>query len=121
MSALPIYDNPTLLDYQKFVGYLGGDTELAEELIFLFVETSDDVLADIEQAYNAGNNEDLKRLAHGFKGACANVHATACREAALQLEQAVHANNVSATAQSIVGLKQAYNEVKQSIALLSKP
>ncbi len=111
-------DSVVLLDYQTFVGYLGGDTELADELLDVFVSTGDSVLNEIEEAYNTGSEEDLKRLAHGFKGACANIHAPGCRQAALQLEEAVHANNVSATAQSINGLKQAYNEVKHHIASL---
>lgn len=75
-----------LLDRQVVLERLNHDEELLSEMASLFIETSADMLADIEAAIQAKSPKRVKESAHGFKGAVHNFSDGAPYELSRALE-----------------------------------
>lgn len=72
-----------------------GDRELLEELAHLFTDEWPKSAAEIEAALKAGDATLLERLAHGLKGAAANVGAKRLSTAAWEMEKTSAARNLN--------------------------
>jgi HPt (histidine-containing phosphotransfer) domain-containing protein len=62
--------------------------DLATELLALFETTATATLGELRAALDAGDAEEMRRLAHRLKGSARNVGATGMAELAAALEQA---------------------------------
>ncbi len=77
-----------VLDAGELHDRLGGDRELARELLSVFLEEHANMSSGVEDALNAGDTAALKMKAHGLKGMAANISAGALRDISLRVEQA---------------------------------
>jgi HPt (histidine-containing phosphotransfer) domain-containing protein len=73
---------------------MDGDRELLEEIARLFADEWPKNAAEIEAALNAEDVTLLEGLAHGLKGASANVGAKRLSTAAFDLEKLARARNL---------------------------
>ncbi|HTM04965.1 MAG TPA: Hpt domain-containing protein [Vicinamibacterales bacterium] len=67
---------------------LGGDEELARQMAALFVDECPNMLDDVRRAVAGGSADDIRRVAHAFKGSVANFVADGPAAIALALEHA---------------------------------
>ena len=67
---------------------LGGDEELARQMAALFVDECPNMLDEMRRAVAGGRPDDVRRVAHAFKGSVANFVADGPAAIALALEQA---------------------------------
>jgi HPt (histidine-containing phosphotransfer) domain-containing protein len=75
---------------------LGGDQQLMNEVIQLFLDDCPVHLASIKAAVTARNLQTLRQSAHALKGAAGNISATALVKAAATLERIANEGRVEA-------------------------
>jgi len=92
-------------DEAEFLERVEDDRELGDELIRLFLDNCPKALADLQETLAQGDLDTLARLAHGVKGSIGVFGARACFEAALALEAAARAGDLSAARQAWVRLR----------------
>jgi two-component system sensor histidine kinase/response regulator len=83
----PDHASDSVLDVGQALERMEGDRELLEELAHLFTDEWPKSAAEIEVALKVGDATLLERLAHGLKGAAANVGAERLSTAALEMEK----------------------------------
>jgi len=85
--STPCVESDPVLDVAQALERMEGDRELLEELAHLFTDEWPKSAAEIEAALKAVDATVLERLAHGLKGAAANVGAERLSAAALEMEK----------------------------------
>ena len=76
-----------VFERQKVLFNLGGDEELLEQLIGMYIEDEPRLFADIEAAVIEGDAEALHNAAHALKGAVSNFCAGRAQTGAMHLER----------------------------------
>jgi two-component system sensor histidine kinase/response regulator len=79
-------DTPSL-DRHSLLERLGGDEELMQAVLRIFLEDCPKRLADIKSAVEACDAERIRTSAHALKGAAGNLSAIGLFEAARTLER----------------------------------
>ncbi len=69
------------------VDRLGGDEELARQLVELFVAECPKMMQAVRESVAAGDGEQVRRAAHAFKGSVGNFTESAPMTTAFELEQ----------------------------------
>lgn len=105
-GALPAVDRRDLL------ARLNGDAALASDLLRLFVDESEPLVARIREALARGDLPAVAREAHSLKGAAAYVSAVASRLIAGTLEAAARRDQADAVRELIEPLEQALRRVR---------
>jgi CheY-like chemotaxis protein len=75
-------------DRLRALQFVGGDSELLDEMIGLFLQRQPQLLARVEAAVLAGDAESLSEAAHAYKGAVSHFAASGVQDLALALERA---------------------------------
>ena len=101
-----------VLDGAAALERVDGDSELLEELVRLFTEESAKTLAELEQALNAQDGQQLERLAHTLKGCASNLGALVVPETARKLEEQAHSQNWESAAGLVRSLR---NDIERLI------
>ncbi len=96
-----------IFNKDELLNRTGGDKELLEELLNLFVKNFPDQLQALKQALQHNDIEQVTHQAHTIKGASANMGAYALKNAALSMETAGKDND-PVLAQA--ALKQLYSD-----------
>lgn len=73
---------------------LGGDEELARQLIELFVAECPRMMATVRDSVNAGDADAVRRAAHAFKGSVGNFTDGGPMTTAFELEQMGRAGSI---------------------------
>ena len=95
-----------LLDRERALRRMGGDTELLDGLMECFIEDAPDLIRQLDKALAAGDAAEVARFAHSLKGLAANFDAIACRDAAQLVEQIGFSNDLSNASPKIDQLKE---------------
>ena len=74
------------LDVAALRALVGDDSAFLRELAHTFVNTSEELLAELTHCAGRGERERLARAAHSLKGASANIHAEALRQLCAETE-----------------------------------
>jgi HPt (histidine-containing phosphotransfer) domain-containing protein len=101
----------TVFDRADLLERLGGDEEFVAEIVEIFLETADEMLAAVDSAVAAGDAHRVERAAHSMKGALLNIAAEPVADIALRLEQAGRSGELELCS-------QLYDELKQDYELL---
>jgi CheY-like chemotaxis protein len=87
--------------------HVGGDRELLDELVQMFMDGLGDQLEELRQCGMTGDLPKLGRLAHAQKGAAGSIGAVAARTLASALETACTAGDQATSASALAALLQA--------------
>jgi two-component system, sensor histidine kinase and response regulator len=79
---------PSCWNRLRALQFVGGDSELLDEMIGLFLQRHPQLLARVETAVLAGDTELLSEAAHTYKGAVSHFAAPGVQDLALALERA---------------------------------
>ncbi len=114
--------NSNVLDMGQVGELIDLDDTLAvlADFVNMFTEQSPARLAALRSAFTAGDLEEVGRVAHSFKGACANLGAIRAAEAARLLERAGHDRDGSAMAVWLDDLDVRYAEARDALRALVK-
>jgi two-component system sensor histidine kinase/response regulator len=91
-----------LRDEAKALEHLGGDSELLDELVRMFMDRLPEQLEELRQCGTSGDLRRLSRLAHAQKGSAGAIGAVAARTLASALETACNGGNIDAC-RSVLG------------------
>lgn len=89
-ASVQVGDERRAFDPSQMLENIGGDRELFGQLVELFVERHDAMLADIKEALASGNALEVERAAHTLKGTAGNLCALDVAQAAGRLEAVGH-------------------------------
>jgi CheY-like chemotaxis protein len=90
----------------------GGDAQLLQELVQMFLQECPGLLAEIRSAIAAKDAPKLRRLSHTFKGAVSTLAAPAACEAAQRLETMGHQGDLSRTDEAYALLEGAVERLR---------
>ena len=74
-------------DYRALVARCMGNLEFAERILAKFQRAFEHDLAELEEAFRAGDEAEMTRVAHRMKGASANASAGRLEQAAAEIER----------------------------------
>jgi CheY-like chemotaxis protein len=75
------------IDLAQLEAVTQGDEEFKRELIHAFIQSGEQVLAELDAAVRTQDRDRMGRAAHKLKGAAANMYAEAVRKACAELEE----------------------------------
>jgi two-component system, sensor histidine kinase and response regulator len=109
---------PGLIEEQKVLEGLGGDQELFEEVLNLFLEDSDRLLHDIQSAVALKDAAALGRSAHALKGSVANLSSGAAHTYAADLEKMGRNGECNGAQELVAKLGNALQELQHAASNL---
>jgi len=107
-----------LLDLETALERLGGDKEFLVELLEELVQQIDQSLPELKAAVEAQNFDEVRSLAHGMKGAAANLGADQATEIFLQLEMMGKNHDLSGAAEALATAQKLNEALKERIKSL---
>jgi two-component system sensor histidine kinase/response regulator len=99
------------VDQTALMSYLGGDVELRDEVVGLFLAESPRCLAEIRKAIEDRDHQSLEFASHALKGSLGNLFAQPAAEAAGTLER-------MGRERKLLGAKKAYAALEKEIGRL---
>jgi CheY-like chemotaxis protein/HPt (histidine-containing phosphotransfer) domain-containing protein len=121
VQPIRIVASPTLvLNKAEVLERAGGDAELLQEIIALFLNDCPALLSEIRNAYQQRDPERLERAAHTLKGSVSNFAAEGAVNAALALENIGRNRDLSDTAAAIMHLEKEIERVREELIILDK-
>ncbi len=106
------------VDPDALLGQLGRDPELLSELVQLFLEDKDDIVADLRSAADRRDARALERTAHRLKGAIGALARGPAMEAAARLELMGREGDLDGVEQALDALEEQVDEVGRELAAL---
>lgn len=100
-------------DEAKMLESVGGDQELLDELLALFVDTMEIDLKVVRAGITEQDGLKSSEAAHSIKGAAMALDFEAISTVAEQIEKACKADNFSSVPQNIEQLSSLLEEVKK--------
>lgn len=100
-----------MVDFDELVGRCMGNREIAERLIVKFCRKITADLESMSAGATASDADQVGRLAHGLKGAAANVACKEIRELAEQLEALGRAGDLSRAPALLHQLEEAHRKL----------
>ena len=110
-------NDAAVFDANKMLANIGGDVELFDQLIRLFLDRHRTMALDIKSAIDGRDNVMLQRAAHTMKGTVANLCATEVLEVASQLEAAGRLDTLEEVPALVLQLERA---VQRLVEVLSR-
>jgi CheY-like chemotaxis protein/HPt (histidine-containing phosphotransfer) domain-containing protein len=110
--------DPEVLDKTAVLKRVGGDLELLQELLDLFLHDCPQQLAAIREAIAGPDSEALERAAHRIKGAVGTFGARAAVEAALRLETMGREGDLTQAEAAYAALEAGIQRLKPALAAL---
>ena len=105
----------SVLDLTAAVDNLGGDVELLQEIVEMFVDVTADQLLSIKECIGARNVEQVAILAHGMKGSASNFCAREFIKAARELEMLACSGRLEGAEELLDRLNETFDELKEVI------
>ncbi|MBW2278377.1 MAG: Hpt domain-containing protein [Deltaproteobacteria bacterium] len=104
-------DSARIFDRDDLLARLGGDEQMLEAIVRVFLEDATAQLSGLRDAVRSRDPKVVRLRAHGLKGAAANLAAEPLRSASLALEQAGVSQDISSMSHLLV-------EVERELGLL---
>ncbi|MEW6732383.1 MAG: PAS domain S-box protein [Acidobacteriota bacterium] len=112
-------EQPSKLDLTrlaKLVAYDGADRSFIEQICNVYIEDTTAHIANLYEALEIRDTEELRIIAHTLKGASATLGAQSMAEICLRLENANKANNINLAEKLIAELEQEFESIKPELA-----
>ena len=101
----------TLVDYDASLQRLGGDKELFDEFVQIFMTDSPKLLSDLESAVESGDCRAVHQAAHALKGLMSNFGAKPCCALALEFEIAGREQDIASVKEELTKLTRLYEKL----------
>jgi HPt (histidine-containing phosphotransfer) domain-containing protein len=114
----PSANTGPMLDREVALSRVGGDPELLSEIAQLFLGEYPSQLAALSAAIHSGNASAVERAAHALKGSITTFGAQPAVQAALQIEQAGRASDLSRVSELLSDLESRLQILHAELATL---
>lgn len=101
-----------VIDQEGGLRRVGGDKELYDELIELFMDSSVDQIEQLREAVKNKETDTLRKVAHSIKGSAANLGIVQVQQTAYDIEKYGNEENIDEAAQSVEKLISEIERVK---------
>lgn len=109
-----------LFDLAELTRRVGGDTELAHDVLVAVIDDSRRLMVDIESAAAARDSRALRHAAHTMKGCVANVAAIELAARAAELEECAAKSDLTVCAPLVAPLRALFERVHDGLAAAAK-
>jgi HPt (histidine-containing phosphotransfer) domain-containing protein len=106
----------TPFDHEEMLERLGGDTELLDDVLVVFLEECPKMLEQVRGAVDEGDPMSVRRAAHSMKGALLNISAGPAAAEATQLELLGSEERLAESAAVLKRLQQELERLQQVLA-----
>ena len=103
-------------DREEMLERLGGDTELLDDVLQVFLEECPRMLEEVRGAVHGGDPKLVHRTAHSMKGALLNISAAPAAAEASQLEELGSEERLTEVAPVLERLRQEIERLQQVLA-----
>lgn len=103
-------------DREEMLERLGGDTELLDDVLVVFLEECPKMLEEVRSAVDEGDPMLVCRAAHSMKGALVNISAGPAAAAAKQLELLGNEERLAEGTPVLERLQQEIERLQQVLA-----
>ncbi len=107
-----------LLDLETALERLGGDKEFLIELLEELVQQIDQTLPELKSAVESENYDAVRSMAHGIKGAAANLGADKAMEIFYNLEMMGKGHDLTGAMEALAAAEQLNAQLKERIKTL---
>ncbi len=105
-----------IIDWETAIERLGGDRDFLIELLNELVEQIDQTMPELKQAIENANYSEVRSLAHGLKGAAANLGADKISAKFYEMELMGKEERLENALASFEDILQMNDELKQELA-----
>jgi two-component system, sensor histidine kinase and response regulator len=111
------------LDHDELVEQLGGDLQMAKELVSLFLGEWRREFDNVRRGVESGSAEDVKKAAHTLKGVIGNFSRGPSMHTAGKLETMARSGSLAGTAELVTALERQLRALDGDLRrfLASKP
>lgn len=109
-----------LFDLADLTRRVGGDTELAHDVLVAVIDDSVRLMREIETAAGAQDLRALRHAAHTMKGCVANVAAVELAARAAELEHCTAKQDVAICAELVAPLRRLFDRVHAGLAAAAR-
>jgi HPt (histidine-containing phosphotransfer) domain-containing protein len=99
----------------RHFGQLGGDDNLFRELIGLFLDRREVMIANIQRAIAGGDSAALQHAAHTLKGSAANLCAATVVQVASELEAVGRRGDLDEANAHFMKLQDAVHQLEEAL------
>ncbi len=107
-----------LLDLETALERLGGDKEFLIELLQELLQQVEEELPKLKKAIEEQNYDEVRSMAHGLKGAAANLGADKAMEVFLKLEMMGKEQNLDGAPEALEEAQRLNVELKSYITTI---
>ena len=104
-----------MLDRDDLIQRLGGDEEMAQDILETFMRDAPNQLNALKQALEANDFVLAERQAHTIKGAAGNIGAKALQNAGMKAQGAVKAGQPEEISRSVQAIESALTQLEATI------
>lgn len=104
-----------VLNIERSLVRLGGDRSLLRDLAKFFVEDSDELLTNLQDALNARDAKLASRTAHSLGGQSANFSADNCTFIAKAIENATQSGDFETSAAMLISLQREVSRLTDAL------
>ena len=112
--ASPPSENPTLLNTEKGISYMGGDENSYKEILALYAEKSEKKIQQIGELFDKDDLKNYVIEVHALKSTSLNIGAVGLSELAKELETAGRAGNFAVIKKKNGELLALYRDVSEA-------
>jgi HPt (histidine-containing phosphotransfer) domain-containing protein len=109
-----------MIDKAGTLERVGGDADLLQEIVDLFLTDCPVLLASIRESFQEGDAERLEKTAHALKGSVGNFGADDAVQAALKVETLGRSGDLSEAPVAIQALEKQIEMVREELAAFGK-
>lgn len=109
-----------VLNREGLLKQVGGDRELLAEVLAMFPEDCDRLLAILREAVRNGDRDGVARVAHSFKGILGSLSAGPAAAAAVFLEEIAQRGEFDAVVEACATLEGRLLELRVAIRQLQE-
>lgn len=106
---------PKLFSFEDLRERVGGDEDVAREILVATIADSAQLMEDVESALGRSDYDTLRRVAHSLKGCVANVSAESLVARALLVETAAKAVDELACLEHVPRLRETFDRVHEAM------
>ncbi len=113
-----VFETP-VLDASAGLLSTGGDSELLDELVLIFIQMVPAQLAKMEAAVATGDATTARREAHSLKGAAGALGAVGIQNLATEIEDLAGQDSLETVKPLVTSIERLVNQLKQENAAKS--